>query len=168
VVCIFAVQVEGDEVARSSVETFTDETDAVENTESPDFKKQKRSHMSCGSQAFRLEHREYPMPLTRWMITVLPSCQDIELRKVDDVNDDIAGHPPFAAMAQRHMCPSMGALRRSIIADVSILPKCSSRALSTSARRLEEQPSDTSPAASSTPNAFNAIQPPFLTVYQPP
>ncbi|KAH6849259.1 hypothetical protein B0T12DRAFT_396582 [Alternaria alternata] len=49
-------------------------------------------------------------------------------------------------MAQRHMCPSMGALRRSLIGDVAALPKCSTRALHSTAKRLEEQPSDASPA----------------------
>ncbi|KAG9188637.1 hypothetical protein G6011_07342 [Alternaria panax] len=49
-------------------------------------------------------------------------------------------------MAQRHMCPSMGALRRSLIADVAAVPKCSTRALHSTARRLEESPSDASPA----------------------
>ncbi|KAJ4372178.1 hypothetical protein N0V83_003951 [Neocucurbitaria cava] len=42
----------------------------------------------------------------------------------------------------------MGALQRSIIADVATLPKCSSRALHSSATRLEELSSD---SASSTP-----------------
>ncbi|CAO2656727.1 Nn.00g055300.m01.CDS01 [Neocucurbitaria sp. VM-36] len=45
-------------------------------------------------------------------------------------------------MAPRHMCPSMGALRRSILIDVAALPTCSSRALHSSTRRLEEQPSN--------------------------
>ncbi|KAL1795095.1 hypothetical protein ACET3X_006911 [Alternaria dauci] len=49
-------------------------------------------------------------------------------------------------MAQRHVCPSMGALRRSLIADVAALPKCSTRALHSTAKRLEEQGSDASPA----------------------
>ncbi|KAI8940260.1 hypothetical protein NX059_003962 [Plenodomus lindquistii] len=45
-------------------------------------------------------------------------------------------------MAQRHMCPSMGALRRSLVADV---PLCPSRAFHGAARRLEEQPSGAAP-----------------------
>ncbi|KAF1839929.1 uncharacterized protein K460DRAFT_297460 [Cucurbitaria berberidis CBS 394.84] len=52
-------------------------------------------------------------------------------------------------MAQRHLCPSMGALRRCIMVDV---PKCSSRALHGSARTLEEQPSK---GASSAPPPSN-------------
>ncbi|EMD63349.1 hypothetical protein COCSADRAFT_161853 [Bipolaris sorokiniana ND90Pr] len=49
-------------------------------------------------------------------------------------------------MAQRQMYASMGALRRSLGADVASVQACSSRALHSSARRLEEQPSDASPA----------------------
>ena len=46
-------------------------------------------------------------------------------------------------MAQRHMCPSLGALRRSLAADV---PTCPARALHGSTRRLEEQsPSGAAP-----------------------
>ncbi|KAF1944140.1 hypothetical protein EJ02DRAFT_442875 [Clathrospora elynae] len=49
-------------------------------------------------------------------------------------------------MVPRHMCPSLGAIRRSLIADIASTSKCSARALHGSARRLEEQPSDDSPA----------------------
>lgn len=51
-----------------------------------------------------------------------------------------------SGMAQRQMYASMGALRRSLGADVASVQACSSRALHSSARRLEEQPSDASPA----------------------
>ncbi|KAF1836708.1 hypothetical protein BDW02DRAFT_566800 [Decorospora gaudefroyi] len=49
-------------------------------------------------------------------------------------------------MAQRHMCPSMGAIRRSLLADVVAAPKCSVRAFHSAAQRLEEQPGKASPA----------------------
>ncbi|KAI4953942.1 hypothetical protein J4E91_002791 [Alternaria rosae] len=60
-------------------------------------------------------------------------------------------------MAQRHMCPSMGALRRSLVADVSALPKCSARALHSTAKRLEEQPRDAASPAHP-PNTRKARQ----------
>ncbi|KZM27204.1 uncharacterized protein EKO05_0002300 [Ascochyta rabiei] len=41
-------------------------------------------------------------------------------------------------MYQRNMCPTLGALRRTLAADVSAAPKCSSRAFSVFARRLAE------------------------------
>ncbi|EDU50883.1 APC-basic domain containing protein [Pyrenophora tritici-repentis] len=50
-------------------------------------------------------------------------------------------------MAQRQMCPSMGALRRILAADASAVSNCSTRGLHSSAKRLEEQPSNTPPAA---------------------
>ncbi|KAH7087106.1 hypothetical protein FB567DRAFT_406785, partial [Paraphoma chrysanthemicola] len=55
-------------------------------------------------------------------------------------------------MAQRHVCPSLGLLRRSIISDASTISRCASRAISSSSRRLDEQPSDASPPAKANPN----------------
>jgi hypothetical protein len=72
----------------------------------------------------------------------LPRHRNVELLEFGDSIED--SHP--YSMAQRHMYPSMGALRRSLTADVAALPKCSARALHSTARRLEEQPSDASPA----------------------
>jgi hypothetical protein len=67
-------------------------------------------------------------------------------RKVDRAGDSIDGKPTHCAMAQRHMCPSMGVLRRSLAADMPSMSKTLSRALSGSARRLEEQPSNATPS----------------------
>ncbi|KAH8732827.1 hypothetical protein GQ44DRAFT_601172 [Phaeosphaeriaceae sp. PMI808] len=58
-------------------------------------------------------------------------------------------------MAQRHICPSMGALRRSIAEDVIALPKSSLRAFSSAARRLDEQPKQPSNQPSSAPVPAN-------------
>lgn len=70
-------------------------------------------------------------------------------------------------MAQRIMCPSLGVLRRSISVDVFTASKPSTRALSSSARQLEEKPSD---AASSTPGMSHthsiALQRHYLTSRQ--
>ncbi|KAF2035858.1 hypothetical protein EK21DRAFT_53229 [Setomelanomma holmii] len=55
-------------------------------------------------------------------------------------------------MAQRHMCPSVGLLRRSIVSDASSTLRCLSRAISSSARRLEEQSSDAPRPASAPAN----------------
>ena len=52
----------------------------------------------------------------------------------------------YPSMAPRHLCPSMGTLRRPLIADIATTPRCALRTLHSSARRLEEQPSDAAPA----------------------
>ncbi|KAH4610890.1 hypothetical protein HBH82_039350 [Parastagonospora nodorum] len=56
-------------------------------------------------------------------------------------------------MAQRQICPSMGAIRRSLTVDVATISKTCTRSLSSSARNFEEQPSDgaSSQPASSIP-----------------
>ncbi|KAJ4333645.1 hypothetical protein N0V95_009375 [Ascochyta clinopodiicola] len=41
-------------------------------------------------------------------------------------------------MYQRNMCPTLGALRRTLAADVAAAPKCSSRAFTVAARRHDE------------------------------
>ncbi|KAF2132658.1 hypothetical protein P153DRAFT_333118 [Dothidotthia symphoricarpi CBS 119687] len=51
-------------------------------------------------------------------------------------------------MYQRHMCPSVGVLRRSLAGDVVATSKCSSRALHVSVKRQDDQqPSGAAPSA---------------------
>jgi len=53
-------------------------------------------------------------------------------------------------MYQRNVCPTVGALRRTLAADVAAAPRSSARAFSVSARRFDE-PKDTAPAAPASP-----------------
>jgi hypothetical protein len=53
-------------------------------------------------------------------------------------------------MAQLTMCSSMGAIRRSLSVDVAFVSQCTTRALSSSAARLDEKPSNAPPTSPGT------------------
>ena len=71
--------------------------------------------------------------------------------------DSIARPSSIAAMYQRNMCPTVGLLRRSLIADVSSVVNGPSRAFSVSLRRAEEQPSSAAPSAPGTSTRFSQL-----------
>jgi hypothetical protein len=71
----------------------------------------------------------------------LPRLGDLE-----KLTTSITVYPSIAAMYQRNVCPTVGALRRTLAADVAAAPRSSARAFSVSARRFDE-PKDAAPAA---------------------
>jgi hypothetical protein len=71
--------------------------------------------------------------------------------------DSITRSSSIAAMYQRNMCPTVGLLRRSLIADVSSVVNGPARAFSVSVRRAEEQPSSASPSAPGTSTRFSQL-----------
>jgi hypothetical protein len=82
------------------------------------------------------------------------SRQDISISKSCRRRRQHHRHPSIAAMAQRHVCPSMGMLRRSLHADISPA-STSSRAFSSAARRLEDQPGNAPPSPPGPPSTLS-------------
>jgi hypothetical protein len=72
----------------------------------------------------------------------------------------------YPSMAQRHMCSSMGALRRPLTAEAISAQRFTSRAFHSSARRFEEQPSDATPGLRMFPRPSVAKRGTVLTCNQ--